>query len=520
MSDSFWEAASGADSASRFPFSIPEALRIEDLTVQGEALARYQGRVLFLDSGLPGELVRARVTGKRKGVLRGERVASLQASEHEVEPWCPHAELCGACSWQHFALPAAREWKERQVRESLARIGGVQGPPVLPVLASPRDRGFRNKMTFAFAPDREQGGPGLLGLHKKQSHELVEVGNCGLQQGPVMALLQRVREEMPLLGLGAWAAPSRQDSPGGAGGPIEPGAHAKNAQAGPAPAGIIPCLRFLLVHRPEFEPEGGAGMLVECITGPVASEGGKGTAEALRQLIIERVALLGQGLMRDFPLCGFVHTERRQASAVARGEKLLRVLGKGEYEERFGDLLVRVPYQAFLQTNTGAAALLYEQAARHAALREGDVLWDLYSGVGAIALYLAKDAASKGINIQAHGFELQKEAVAAARRNSRRLNLPNCRFYAGPLADTLRHAPAPDCIILDPPRAGLERRVIDMLLGSPAGRMLYISCDMGTQARDVGLLSPAWQPVLSQPVDMFPYTPHVENLLVLEKKRP
>lgn len=478
--------------------AVLSGLRVTDMTVQGAAVTRHNGRVIFLESptgasALPGAVVTARLTGEeRKGALFGEILEILEPSPHAVAPWCPHAGECGACLWQDYDLAGARLWKERHVRETLARIGRTSDISITPVLPSPLAREYRNKMVFAFAPDPEGSGRCLLGLRKRSEQSVVEVTHCGMQPPQVMRLLSRMREATSGLGLTA-----RQT-------------HVPSARSGKY-TGSPGYLRFLIVHTPFYHPNGSSQMLVECITGP---EHGSRTQPGTGQGGLENAAALqklGQTLLREFGLAGFVHSERCHSADVAQGERIVTVLGSSHYEEQFGHMTLTVPHDAFLQTNTGAAVLLYDHVAREAGLTGTEVVWDLYCGVGAIALYLAGRAGS------VHGFEIQSQAVAAARKNSVALGMEHARFYAGPASRMWAKAPSPDIIIVDPPRAGLGEDVVELLRGSRARMLLYVSCAMGTQARDVARLQPVWQAVKSQPVDMFPYTPHVENLLTLTR---
>ena len=461
-----------------------EALTVTDLTVDGGAVARHQGQVVFLDAGLPGETLSARVVKRGKRIVHARRERTLRPSPHAVDPWCPHAADCGACSWQHFAPEAALAWKQKHVRETLARIGKVVEPEVSPVVPSPREQGYRNKVSFAFAPGEAPDQKTLLGLRRFREQNIVEVTDCGLQTPEVMRMLAGARQMVNNLGLEAWQGR-------GAG-----------------------YLRFLVVHTPLYEPQSKKQMVVECITGDNHRQTGAAQADDNQKALsnAEKVRVLGQTLMRDFALTGFIHSERRHPADLAQGERRVFLAGSGEYQERFGHLVLTVPHNAFLQTNTDVAALLYAGVAEEAGLSGREVLWDLYSGVGGIALYLAEQVK------EAHGFEIQTEAVEAARKNSERLGHAHCHFHRGALSESLLTAVSrPDVIIADPPRAGIDEPILKLLLATPARRLVYVSCDPGTQARDIARLAPAWRVLRSRPYDMFPNTPHVENIVVLDR---
>lgn len=457
-------------------------LQVTDMTIQGAGVARAGGRVVFIEGALPDSVVQARVTGIQKGTVRAVQHKVVVASPFSAQPWCSHFWECGACLWQHFSLDGARAWKTRHVTETLARIGGVRGIDVRPILASPLEKGFRNKMTFAFG-----GGQTLqLGLRPRNGKGIVPVTCCELQSEPTMRILERVRLLAREFGLDAREGEKKAESGRG-------------------------YLRFLVVRVPQYRPDGARQTVVECITGPghdaeppFAVKAGLCNRDAVQRM--------GEELMRDFGVTGFVHSERCAPDDVAQGERLIQTEGETRVVERFGPLSIRIPHNAFMQTNTGAASLLYEQVANEAGLAGTQRVWDLYSGAGAVALYVAGKAS------EVHGFESSPQAVQAARRNSEALGAGHCIFHEGEIdAGLLSSLPPPDVIIADPPRAGIAARVIDALTMVRARTFLYISCDAATQARDIKRLSGAWRPVTSIPVDMFPYTPHVENMVVMNR---
>jgi 23S rRNA (uracil1939-C5)-methyltransferase len=379
------------------------------------------------------------------------------------------------------------------VRDSLARIGKINDIPVLPVLPSPVMKAYRNKMSFAFAP-RTEAGP-ALGLRQAGTCSLVEVRACGLQPPVVMRILDAVRANAAHLGLAAWNWQKKDP-----------------AAKGEERSGY---LRFLVVHTPAYTPGGMPQILLEFITGRnhegAVDCGGKNSTAALSNA--EALRRLAEALVAEFPLTGVVHSERSRVTDVALGERPVQSFGSRDYLERFGHLLLRVPYSVFLQTNTGAAALLYEQIGREAALDPAYTLWDVYAGCGSIGLYLAEKVR------MVHGFEIREDAVRAADNNKRALRYAHCHFHVGALKPiALETLPRPDVVVIDPPRSGVEEEVMQVLLHAPAKTLLYVSCDAATQARDAARLSSVWTAVKSLPVDMFPYTPHVENLLIFKRK--
>lgn len=471
------------------PGDMLENLSVTDLTVDGLAVARHGKQVVFLDRGLPGAVLCGTVSKVVKRVAYADVTRQVAPSPHDVAPWCPHVEECGACLWQNFSAEAALEWKRNYVRQTLARIGKLTDIPVMPVLASPLHKAFRNKMSYAFGTGSDGGT--LLGLRRRKEHSLVEVGECGLQHPIGGEILRHVRDELGQLGLGAWTSETGQ------------GGRADGKERG--------YLRFLVIRTPHMRlPDDSLQVIVECITGPGHS--GSAGAQLTNQQAVKR---LGDGLVRRFG-CSFVHSERKNPADVAQGEKIKYANGADTYQECFGNLALSVPNTVFLQTNTAVAALLYQLADSEAQFSADDVLWDVYCGIGGAGLY------SAGKVRALHGFEIQGEAVNAAAENAGRLGYSHCAYHAGDAGRLVsesgkRHIPQPDVILVDPPRAGLSCELREYLLHSPARRLLYISCNVATQARDAAILSSRWRAVKSLPVDMFPYTPHVENLLVFDR---
>ncbi|MDL2267496.1 class I SAM-dependent RNA methyltransferase [Desulfovibrio sp. OttesenSCG-928-G15] len=469
-------------------------LTITDLTVQGQSIARHDGRVLFLDQGLPGEVVDARVIDIRKKTVFCEVTHITQYSPNRVSPWCPHFGDCGACMWQHCTLKAQREWKHRHVTQTLARIGKVTDIVVHPVAASPLSRAYRNKMAFAFGASSDEEGC-AIGLRLHRGHALVEVTQCGIIPEAANQVVGFVRN---------WLNADDGDS--------------ETASPAAGSGSLAGYLRFLVVRVPDYAPEGKRAVHVECITGTNhralfgktqddAAAGGRKGGTTNRDKVMELANLLcSKHKLAD----GFVHSERKSTADVAQGERVIATFEKPFAKEAFdGCVLSCVPHDAFLQTNTSVATLLYRRVAEEAGLGGTEVLWDLYCGVGSIALYLA------GQTKEAHGFEVNPNAVKAARKNAAALGMSNCHFHTGALGKTsLSGIAAPDCIVLDPPRAGLDEGVAEMLLSLPARKLLYVSCDAATLARDCTRLASRWTPTACYPFDMFPNTPHVETLTV------
>lgn len=452
-----------------------------DLSPDGGSVAELNGFVVFLDRGLPGEKVRARVRSVKSRFARAEVTEISVPLAQPAPAYCPHLGTCGGCAWPGLDHSLELAWKERQVRELFRRVGRLREADVLfhPAVPSPLTLGYRNKLEFAFARDCPPG------LRRRDSHSIVPVDDCALARSPVGDILAFARRLPEACGR---AAP-------------------KNAKGSEDAAGF---LRRLVVRLPDYAPEGEARCLVELITAPPKACG----------LPRDLVRDFGAALMRDVPkVTGFVHSLRAGRDDVAQGEKILHTLGRATMCEQIGHILLEAPVNAFLQVNTGAAALMYAEVRRLAGpfLRpDATRLWDLYCGAGGIGLFLA------GAQTRVHGFEGSRAAVVWAGRNAERNGLRGCSFTAGDIARETEAAAAregaPDIVVTDPPRAGLSRELCETLLRLRPRAIIAVSCDPASQARDIARLARAYRVREVRPFDFFPHTPHVETVVLLERE--
>lgn len=436
-----------------------------DLAVTGGSVARLSGLAVFLDKGLPGETLRCRITESKPRFVKAEVLETLAPSPDETPSFCPFADRCGGCAWTTLSYPAELAWKERHVKETLRRIGKVDfvATEYLPITPSPRQTGYRNKMEFAFG--LEDGQP-ALGLRQRDSHAVVSIGECALCALPVTNILTLTRQWM------------------------------RDAALTPFDGKTGFC-RFLVVRCPDYSPDGAPRCLVECITAP----GNAKEAEA--------VAELGRLLMATAGVTGFCHSTRADRANVAYGERVVLSLGETTVTEKFGHLLLEAPAQAFLQANTGAATLLYEHIRTYAERTRTKTLWDIYCGVGGIALFLARE----GLIVR--GMETVAEAVRYAKKNAAALSGDNAFFRGDAGAKTTALSPAPDLIITDPPRAGMSAAVRDAILHHRPAAVIAVSCDAASLARDIAVLGAAYSVQSARAVDLFPHTPHVEVAALL-----
>lgn len=442
-------------------------LTIDALALGGRAIGRHEGCVVFVDRGLPGQTLQVKLTTVRKRFAEAELVKVLDAGTKTCAPFCSHFGICGGCTWQDLPYEAQLHWKERFVRDSIARIGGQREATVLPIIASPRQRNFRNKMEFAFATD--EAGELHLGLRRRGSHAIVDVTECSLQTPLTQQIVNVARDLARQCGLLAWNDTTS--------------------------AGFW---RFLIIR----EPDAGSQCLVHCITSSHTQ--GENVVRAFAQKLMDAVP----------GITGFAHSIRNNAEQVAYGEETVFTLGETKLVERLGSLQLAYGPDAFFQTNTPATALLYAEAGRMAALTGREQVWDLYCGVGSIALWLAPSAAGMA------GMEASAAAIHWANTNAEAAGCTVCRFETGDVRRLIdRRIPRPDMVIIDPPRAGLHPGVINMLRKKKPSRIVYVSCNPATLARDVGAFATDYELVEVRPVDLFPQTPHVEAVALLRRRK-
>ncbi|MCH5277332.1 MAG: 23S rRNA (uracil(1939)-C(5))-methyltransferase RlmD [Desulfovibrionaceae bacterium] len=455
------------------------------LTHDGRAVARPgDGPVVFVRGGLPGQRILARLTTVKKRMAEARLLEVLARAADERPAPCPHAEACGGCAWQTLPYPAQLVWKRRLLTDALTRIGGIKEADALtrPTLPSPANAfgpgewQYRNKMEFAFAP----GPDGLprLGLRRRASHEVVEVDACLLQTDRTMRILAALRRLVPAHGL--------------------PARHPENPDAA--------ALRFAVIREPATDP---SACVVELITGPAVNA--------------PAVAGLGRALLSGpWGVSGFIHSTRAAPSDLAYGEKTVLALGRAALAESLrvdghaAPLRFALGHGAFFQVNTPATELLYSSAVKLAAGYggipgdRGGACWDLYCGVGGLALSFAPYFHT------VLGLESVPAAVALARRNAAAFS--HCRFEcadASRVGEYFRRFGTPNLVSADPPRAGLDPRVTRALVRARPAALLMVSCNPATLARDVAALSPAYELKAVQPVDLFPQTPHVESAAFL-----
>jgi 23S rRNA (uracil1939-C5)-methyltransferase len=440
-------------------------LRIESLAYGGNGVARLDGFVVFVRRGLPGDTVRARVTKVKRSHAEAVAIDIVERGAPRADAPCAHYPACGGCRFQDLAYDAQLEAKEQQVREALRRLGGVAEPPLEPIVPAAEIFHYRNKLEYSFADAAD--GP-AIGFHRAgRWDEIVDVERCWLTTDLGNAIREAVR---------GWARDHRLP------------AYDQAEQHG--------YLRHLVVR----EGRNTRQALVQLVTAP-------GDLEAADELVAE---------LRRFPEVRSIHWSVNESSAEVTNLPTMLLWGEEAIEEELCGRRFRLGPNAFLQTNTAMAERLYQLAGDYAGLTGEETVYDLYCGIGTIGLTLASEA------LTVWGVEVSEEAVAYALESAELNGITNAAFFAGEVGASIEElherAGDPDVVVVDPPRAGLSGKALRRLGHLEAPRVVYVSCNPTTLAPNVRALADefGYRLVRARPVDLFPHTPHIETVAVLE----
>jgi 23S rRNA (uracil1939-C5)-methyltransferase len=439
-------------------------LRVDSLAYGGNGVARLNGFVVFVRRGLPGDLVRARVTKVKRNHAEALATEVLEPSAERVDAPCAHYPACGGCRFQDLAYEAQAAAKEAQVADALRRLGGVADPALEPILPAVERFHYRNKLEYSFTPGPE--GP-ILGFHKAgRWDEVLDIERCWLTTDLGNAIREAVR---------AWA---REEG------------------------------------LPAYDQGDGSGYLRHLVV-----REGRNTGQALVELVTAPGERFERGylveVLRRFPAVRSIHWAVNDTPAEVTNLPTILLWGDDAIEEELHGLRFRVRPNAFLQTNTAMAERLYELALEAAGLTGGETVYDLYCGIGTIGLVMAAHA------LTVWGVEVSEESVACALENAELNGIGNAAFFAGNVGQVLEElrerAGPPHVVVVDPPRAGLAGKALKRVGEAGAPRLVYVSCNPTTLAGDVKRLAADYGYRLerARPVDMFPHTPHVETVALL-----
>lgn len=458
-------------------------LSIEGIAKKGKGVGRTpNGQVVFVQGAIPGDVVDVTVQKKRRRHLEGKASHFHKESPDRITPKCMHFGTCGGCTWQHMDYKAQLRHKQQEVADALNRIGGVDVAEFAPIIGCKNTYGYRNKMEFSFSarrwltPEEINGSEPVtdktaLGFHiPGMWDKIVDIEHCHLQK----ELPNRIRNEVKHY--------ARQN---------ELSFYDAREKSG--------FLRSLMLRN------------------TLASE-----IMVVMQFFYEdkdaRIALLNH-LKITFPeITSLQYIINEKANDTIYDQDIVCYHGTPFITEHMGNLTYRITPKAFYQTNPAQAEVLYAKALELAELKKTDVVYDLYTGLGTIAQYVAH------VCKKVVGVESVPEAIVAAKENAKRNNINNTAFEVGDMRKVFtdgfvaRHG-NPDVIIADPPRDGMHKYVIKQLLKLKTPKILYISCNPQTQARDLALLCEHYEVKISQAVDMFPHTQHIENIVFLKLKK-
>ncbi|WP_336514964.1 23S rRNA (uracil(1939)-C(5))-methyltransferase RlmD [Pollutibacter soli] len=461
---------------------VLRGIRVTGYAAEGKALAKQDGKVIFIEGAVPGDLVDVRLTKSKKDWAEGKVQEIIEYSTQRTDPFCEHFGVCGGCKWQMLPYELQLKYKQEEVEQQLRRIGKVKLPPIQPILGSEKTRYYRNKLEFTFSSKRfipysvARSGESLsddqlkpaLGFHVPGIFDkVVDVQQCFLQDDPSNAIRNEARS-------------------------------------------------FALANDFSFyDIRNHAGwlrnlMVRVCTTGEVMVNLVTGADEP------ENRKMMMDHLLAKFPsITSFFYTINTKFNDSIHDLEPVCFMGNPFATEMLGELKFRIGPKSFFQTNTRQAERLYEVTKQFAELTGTETVYDLYCGTGSIGLFVS-DLAKKII-----GVEVIAEAIRDAKINAEINGINHARFFAGDVIDVcdeqfFHREGKPDVIITDPPRAGMHEKLVNKIKEIAAPKVVYVSCNPATQARDLALLDELYSVERIQPVDMFPHTHHIENIVQLK----
>ncbi|MBR5206645.1 MAG: 23S rRNA (uracil(1939)-C(5))-methyltransferase RlmD [Alistipes sp.] len=465
----------------RKDYPLIEGLHITTLAAEGKAMGKVDNQVVFVSMTVPGDVVDVQIRKHHRRYMEGTVVRFVEKSPLRTEPFCNHFGICGGCKWQNLPYDEQLRQKTKQVEDQLVRIGHLEIPEVRPCLGSARTEEYRNKLEFTFADRRwltyeeiAEGGDiepkPAVGFHIPGCFDKVlDIEKCHLQND----INNRIRLSI------------------------------KN---------------FCVEHGYTFHNARAHEGLMRTMVVRTASTGEIMVIVVFNENDKERINALMEHLKAEFPeITSLIYMINEKWNDSLGDREPICYAGKDHIIEQMEGLQFKVGPKSFYQTNSEQAYELYKVTREFADLQPTDVLYDLYTGTGTIANFCARRAA------KVVGVEYVPEAIEDAKINSMINGIENTTFYAGDMKDVLSDEfvsrnGRPDVIILDPPRAGVDEKVLEVIKRAAPERMVYVSCNPATQARDLAILSDMYEILAVQPVDMFPHTHHVENVVKLRKK--
>lgn len=459
---------------------LPNIL-VEDYAAEGKSLARVEGKVIFIEEAIPGDVVDIRLGKNKKDWAEGRPVKYHTYSPNRVEPFCRHFGVCGGCQWQMLPYGLQLSYKQKQVFDTLSRIGKIPLPDFEPIAGATPERGYRNKVEYTFSNRRyllpeelhdEQVSAqmNVAGYHAKGLFDkVVNIVECHLQTEPTNQIRLAVRDFALDHDFSFYDI--REHS------------------------GFLRTMQVRLCRSGE--------LMVNIVFG--------NDDEQKRNMLMEHM------LYRFPAITTLLYTVNRKKNDSLNDLQPVIYSGKGFVVEKLGDFRFKIGPKSFFQTNSYQAETLYSITREYAELTGNETVYDLYCGTGSIGIFVSGNAR------QVIGVEMIAEAIADAKENAALNGVAHAKFFTGDVADVCTddfftaHG-RPDVIITDPPRAGMSEPLVKKILDMEAPVVVYVSCNPATQARDLGMLKDKYTVTRVRPVDMFPHTHHIENVVQLKLK--
>jgi 23S rRNA (uracil1939-C5)-methyltransferase len=461
---------------------VLEEVLVENYAAEGKSLARRDGKVVFIENVVPGDVVDIRLSKNKKDWAEGYPIEFKSYSKERVEPFCQHFGVCGGCQWQMLPYQKQLQYKHQQVFDNLSRIGKIQLPEFFPIVGAEEDKFYRNKLEYTFSTkeylpqgsfdktDKERNFRNVLGFHAKGFFDkIVNIEKCWLQAEPTNNLRNAIRAFAWNQGFSFYDYREHK--------------------------GLLRNLQTRICTTGE--------VMVNLVFGE--------DNEKKRNAILQ---FIGQ----QFPqITTLLYTINLKWNDSLHDQDPIVYKGKGYVIEKLEDFSFKIGPKSFFQTNTKQAEKLYRITRDFAELNGSQVLYDLYCGTGSIGIFCSKGAK------KIVGVEMIEAAVQDARENAALNNIAHASFFSGDVIevcndDFFAQHGRPDVIITDPPRAGMHEKLVRKILEMEAPTVVYVSCNPATQARDLTILDEKYSVTKVQPVDMFPHTHHIENVVQLKRK--
>ena len=458
-----------------------ENIEIIDTANKGKSVAKHDGIAIFVQGGVPGDICDIKVFKRRKKFWEASIEKIHTYSKRRTEPKCEHFGTCGGCKWQNMRYESQLDFKQNEVLNNLKRIGGIELPAHSEIIGSENEYFYRNKMEFTFSnkrwltteevqsevdiPDKDALGFHVPGMFDK----VINLNNCYLQKEPSNAIRLSVKQFADKNGLTYFDIRNHEG-----------------------------LLRNLMIRTSSTND------LMVLVQFYEKDE--------------KNINLLMEHLKTSFPeITSLLYIINQKANNTMYDQEVVCYSGKDHIMEEMDGLYFKIGAKSFFQTNSEQAKVLYQKTKELAQITENDLVYDLYTGTGTIAQYVATSAK------KVVGIDSVEEGIKAAYKNAERNNIENCTFYTGDMKEIftdefIAKNGTPNVIITDPPRDGMHKKVIEQILKIGAKRIVYVSCNSATQSRDLALMDEKYKVTHIQPVDMFPQTHHVENIIVLELK--